>query len=110
MHIKSCLFLILYLGFLTSTICKPKVNFNYKVTFAPSLKRGPYLQMLAQNSIVIKWQTDIATDSKVSFGPSIDYGQSVANPSATLEHEIQLTGLQVNKKYFYKMIIQYFLE
>ena len=35
---------------------------------AALLTRGPYMNIALQNSIVIRWRTDVATNSKVSYG------------------------------------------
>ncbi|TMI85332.1 MAG: hypothetical protein E6H08_22605 [Bacteroidetes bacterium] len=32
------------------------------------LTRGPYMNMATQSGIIIRWRTDVATDSKVSYG------------------------------------------
>ena len=69
----------------------------------PIITRGAYLQMLTTNSIVVRWQTDIPSDSKVFFGKSIAYNQSVADANLVTEHEIKLTGLSPNTKYFYQI-------
>lgn len=69
----------------------------------PTVTRGAYLQMLSTNSIVIRWQTDVASDSKVNFGTTNTYGLSVSDFSISTEHEIKLTGLTPNTKYFYQI-------
>ncbi|MCB0376726.1 MAG: hypothetical protein KDD04_12475, partial [Sinomicrobium sp.] len=38
---------------------------------AQTITRGPYLQLGTDTSIIIRWRTDLATDSKVWFGASI---------------------------------------
>ena len=35
---------------------------------APSLTRGPYLQLGTQSSIVVRWRTETATNSRVRYG------------------------------------------
>ena len=69
----------------------------------PVITRGAYLQMLTTNSIVIRWQTDVPSDSKVNFGTSLIYSQSISNVNLVTEHEIKLTGLTPNTKYFYQI-------
>lgn len=69
-----------------------------------SLTRGPYMNMATQTSIVIRWRTDIITSSKVSFGTSPgNLTNSVSDASLVTEHEIQLTGLTPNTKYYYSI-------
>lgn len=69
----------------------------------PTVTRGAYLQMLSTNSIVIRWQTDVPSDSKVDFGISSVYSQNVTDLNLLTEHEIKLTGLTPNTKYFYQI-------
>jgi hypothetical protein len=72
------------------------------VVRAQSVVRGPYLCMATQNSIVVRWRTDVATDSRVVFGydPS-DLAQSAAVDEVTMEHEVEIQGLDANTKYYY---------
>ena len=35
---------------------------------AAVLRRGPYLQVGTPNSVIVRWRTDVATDSRVLFG------------------------------------------
>ncbi len=35
--------------------------------FAQKITRGPYLQQLGQNSVIIRWRTDVPTKSLVTF-------------------------------------------
>lgn len=71
---------------------------------AANLVRGPYLQLGTSNSIIIRWRTDAATDSKVNYG--LSYGNlnlSVSSNSQTTEHEIQLNNLSPYTKYYYSI-------
>ena len=67
-----------------------------------SLTRGPYLQLSTTSSIYIRWRTGIPSDSRVKFGTSATSmtGQ-VDVPGLRTEHQVQLTGLVPNTKYFY---------
>jgi Calcineurin-like phosphoesterase/Purple acid Phosphatase, N-terminal domain len=90
-------------------ITSSDISFNLRLTNnntsgpTPVVTRGAYLQMLAPNSITIRWQTDIASNSKVDFGTTMSYGTSTSNATNTTEHEVQLTGLTANTKYFYRI-------
>lgn len=69
-----------------------------------SVTRGAYLQMGTANAMTVRWRTNIATDSRVQFGTtqgSLVSAQTDATP--TTEHEIRLTGLAPNTKYFYSI-------
>lgn len=69
----------------------------------PIVTRGAYLQKLTPSSITIRWRTNIACDSKVQFGTSINYSASVSDANQTTEHIVTLTGLNPNTKYFYSV-------
>ena len=64
--------------------------------------RGPYLQMGTENSMVVRWWTDQPTDSEVSFGPAPgNLTDAVDDLTSTVAHEITLTLLDADTKYFY---------
>ncbi len=92
-----------------NSITSSDISFNLRLTDnnssgpTPVVTRGAYLQMLGTNSITIRWQTDIASNSKVDFGTTMSYGTSASNATNTTEHEVQLTGLTANTKYFYRI-------
>ncbi len=70
----------------------------------PTLVRGPYLQIGTPTSMIVRWRTDIPTDSRVRFGISQESLTSNAdNPTGTTEHEVQVSGLTPNTKYFYSL-------
>lgn len=85
------------------------ISFDLKLTgvtssISANVVRGPYLQKVNPTSITVKWRTDVATDSKIFYGTSLSSLTSVAvNTDFTTEHEVQLTGLLSNQKYFYKI-------
>jgi hypothetical protein len=72
---------------------------------AATVIRGPYLQMGSHNKIVVRWRTDVATNSSVSYG--LCQGKSscltwvAVNSTVTTEHEVTLTGLSANTRYYY---------
>jgi Calcineurin-like phosphoesterase/Purple acid Phosphatase, N-terminal domain len=69
-----------------------------------TLVRGPYLQMGNQTAITIRWQTGVPTDSKVNFGLSIgSLNQAVTNNSLVTEHELRLTNLTPDTRYYYNI-------
>lgn len=79
------------------------ILFTVKV-FAQTIIRGPYMNLATQTGIIIRWKTDVATDSKVSFGTTKDnLNKSVIVDLVTNEHIVQLTGLAANTKYFYSV-------
>ena len=67
-----------------------------------TLIRGPYLQMGTPNSVIVRWRSAAATNSKISYGLSAtNLTLNVNNASAVIDHEMQLSGLSANTKYFY---------
>ena len=69
-----------------------------------TLTRGPYMNMALQNSIVIRWRTDVATDSRINYGTSAgNLNQSFTNGAVTTEHIVTLTGLAENTLYYYSV-------
>ncbi len=71
---------------------------------AQSVIRGPYLQSPTDNSIVIKWRTDVNTQSKVSFGTNLnDLSQTVLLTNSTKEHAVLLPNLLPSTVYYYSV-------
>ena len=67
-----------------------------------SVSRGPYLQQATPSSIIIKWQTSSATNTKVNYGTSLAaISQSTIDAVSSTNHEIKITGLQPYTKYYY---------
>lgn len=62
--------------------------------------KGPYLQNVAQNSIVIMWETDEATPSVVEYD-----GRRESDPNNVKIHEIHITGLLTGTCYNYRVCI-----
>ena len=71
---------------------------------AQTVTRGPYLQTATPVSVVVRWRTDTATNSRVCFGP--DPGSLTSNADVgaqTTEHGVTLFGLVPNTKYYYSV-------
>lgn len=69
-----------------------------------TVSRGPYLQQATPTSIIIKWQTNSATNTKVNYGTvQTNLSLSVTNTVSSTNHEIKITGLQPYTKYFYSI-------
>ncbi len=68
------------------------------------ITRGPYLQSGTSTSIHVRWRTATATDSVVSTGSSINNLVLVASDNTVVtEHELTLSGLLPNTKYYYSV-------
>jgi hypothetical protein len=86
------------------------LSFNLKLeatsgtSTTTTLIRGPYLQLGTSTSEVIRWRTDIASDSKVKYGLSPgNLTSTVYNPASVIDHELQITGLSPSTKYYYSI-------
>ena len=71
---------------------------------AATVTRGPYLQMGSPSQVVVRWRTDVPTDSRVSYG--ICFGENCltgidGQAVQTTEHEVTLLGLSPNTRYYY---------
>ena len=68
----------------------------------PLLTRGPYLQLARPTGIVIRWRTNPASGSAVRFGTATGARDMIAtDPTVTTEHEVELSGLQPDTRYWY---------
>jgi len=115
--IKKSIFLIaalcsVYSFAQTSVVDMPNVSsvvMTNKVDLpqnSPSVvvQRGPYLQSGTPTSVVVKWRTDTATESVVRYGTllgSLSMNETITN--ITTEHEVTLTGLMPNTKYYFNI-------
>ena len=69
-----------------------------------AVTRGPYLQLGTPTSIVVRWRTDVASDSRVQYGPAPGSLTSAVNhPTITTEHEVTLTSLSPETQYYYSV-------
>lgn len=67
-------------------------------------ERGPYLQMLSENAVTIRWQTEQQQIGVVNYGLSAEnLNLSLHETSAAEEHEVRLTNLKPATKYFYSL-------
>jgi hypothetical protein len=74
------------------------------ISGVPTLTRGPYLQMGTSNSMVVRWRTNTTSNSEVRYGTTAgSLTMSATNAASTNEHQISLTGLTPNTKYYYSI-------
>ena len=69
----------------------------------------PYLQDAEPTSMIIKWETDVNTESIVQYGTTQSLGQSTSGSTITtlggkILHSVQLSNLTPDTRYFYKAI------
>ncbi len=70
----------------------------------------PYLQQMTDTSVIILWTTRTGTTPVVRYGADTGYGQQARGttrltPLNTYMHRVELTGLQANTTYFYKIYV-----
>ena len=69
---------------------------------AQTVTRGPYLQQQDDDSIIVRWRTDIDTETVVRYGlasGALDLSETVSG--SRMEHTVQLAGLSPLTTYFY---------
>lgn len=70
--------------------------------FAQSIIRGPYLQQGTPTSVVVRWRTDVPTDTAVRFGLAPGKLDREAKTKwKTTEHVMAIEGLTPSTKYHY---------
>jgi len=70
---------------------------------AVTLTRGPYLQMGNSSAVTLRWRSDVATDSRIDAGTVLGtYTNTASNALVSTEHEVRITGLQPDTKYYYR--------
>lgn len=85
-------------------VCLVLLLASTRVAFSQNIVRGPYLQQGTPTSVIVRWRTDVATDSVVEFGTSSSsYERSASSSGTTTEHEVSLTSLQPGTRYFYRI-------
>lgn len=68
------------------------------------IQRGPYLQIGTPTSVVVRWRTAGTTDSRVRFGTNLaTLNQNADHFVVTNEHEVLVSGLSPDTKYFYSI-------
>ena len=71
---------------------------------APTLVRGPYLQLGTSSSMIVRWRTDAATDSRLAYGLAPgSLGTVLSDATPKIEHEVEITGLSADTQYYYEV-------
>jgi len=74
------------------------------VTTGPAITRGPYLQKATPTSLIVRWRTDVATDSVVRFGADpANLTGTASDPVSTTEHLVTLNNLTADTQYYYSV-------
>lgn len=76
--------------------------FFSSTVFSQQVIRGPYMQKVTDNSIIIKWRTNVATNSRVVFGmDDTSLTNDVTLQNNVTDHTVQLSGLSPLTEYYY---------
>jgi PKD repeat protein len=68
----------------------------------PTLVRGPYLQSGTASGAIVRWRTDLPTDSRVVYGTDPgNLSLSVVDAAPVSEHVVTLSGLAPDTRYYY---------
>jgi predicted phosphodiesterase len=70
------------------------------------LVRGPYLQLVTPDSIIVVWETDLPVEGSVVYGETDAYGLRQDDPTAAKKHAVTLSGLKPYTTYFYRIETQ----
>ncbi|MFT4524187.1 MAG: hypothetical protein ACI85F_000328 [Bacteroidia bacterium] len=72
-------------------------------TCAQSVTRGPYLQFPTDQSMIVRWRTDVPTQSRVHYNTSIAglASQYTGTPALVTDHSVTLNFLQPLTEYFF---------
>ena len=69
-----------------------------------AVRRGPYLQLATPTNIIVRWRTDLPTQSRVRYGSGVDQlNNRVDDHTMTTEHELTVPNLTPETKYFYSV-------
>lgn len=67
-----------------------------------TVARGPYLQRAAPTAAIVRWRTDVPTDTRLWLGAGPGSLSDVyADPTPTTEHRAELSGLLPETVYYY---------
>jgi hypothetical protein len=76
----------------------------FSTTVDAALIRGPYLQLGTPTSIVVRWRTDVAEDSRVRWGTiQGSLTDTKDDATSTTEHSVTIDGLTPQTTYFYEV-------
>ncbi len=70
----------------------------------PLIVKGPYLVVGTPTSMVVRWETDIASNTQVMYGTnSNSLNTIITNTNVVTIHSVQINGLTPYTKYFYNV-------
>ncbi|MCU0303575.1 MAG: metallophosphoesterase family protein [Thermoanaerobaculales bacterium] len=71
---------------------------------AQSLVRGPYLQTPTADGVIVRWRTDVPSDTRLAYGPSFgQLGSVITDPQLVVDHEVEIVGLEPATRTYYSI-------
>jgi hypothetical protein len=80
------------------------ISFDAELIASTNLQitRGPYLQLGTPSSVVVRWRTSGASDSRVLYGPDpANLLWSATDAALVTDHQVTLTNLSPGTRYYY---------
>ncbi len=71
----------------------------------PGITKGPYLQSVTQESIIVVFETNTRCTADIDFGETDAYGARASSAGEALFHEITLSSLAPETRYHYRITI-----
>ncbi len=87
-----------------SSAASSDIAFDLQLAGLSEVTRGPYLLMNTDSGMTLRWRTSTDSDSVVRIGTALGALTSITrDATVTMEHEVRMTGLQPDTKYFYSI-------
>lgn len=67
----------------------------------PEIVRGPYLQQGTSSSMLVRWRTNVPTDSEVRVHDWVGFERVFSDATPTSNHAVRVTGLLPDTGYWY---------
>jgi predicted phosphodiesterase len=87
----------------TNTPLPPTATPPAAPTIAAGPARGPYLQYVETDSIVIIWETENPSHGEVIYGETEEYGSMAVDPAQGTRHAVILHNLEPYTTYHYRV-------
>jgi hypothetical protein len=72
---------------------------------AQEITRGPFLQQLGTDSVIVVWETDQDSEGQLLVGLDESYGYLFFDDRIDYHHEIEAFGLEPGTKYYYQVVV-----
>jgi acid phosphatase type 7 len=84
--------------------CFATVMFGLVTLGLAALPKGPSLQSLTDNTVVVRWETSARLPGKVQYGLTSAYGSEASHADSVVDHELTLTGLVLDTSFHYRVM------